>query len=1039
MIRNLFKTFIVFSAVFAFVSCSNFFSDFTNDDGSQKTGRDEVTYSSSADTIVYPDSGVISGELYNTVTDKGFVIIKNTLPNYNLIDFDDTRNDYIIGEDTVDFPNPTADSKVNLGIADNPVNFKCFPDDKNATIKWYITQTAIAHLNGTTDTIDEANQTEKELDYSGTDRDFLTKIPYGTCIVKAVVYADDPMYNTTYTFKINKPVSSDFTEVVWIDLTKKNDGSNEDRVLTTAEFSPDSDYNKYTITQALLGELPDYIRLKEAVYYPNRGEDEEHIKPLTDYETNPDLIKIQISDPVGKSIVLSQGISTLAITYEDTTDGFTITKQINFKKHKVGDTKLMNQSFSDPSEILHIFSGVYANGSTVEEGKYLRGLKTDVAKYSDIEFSGHDTPGTTLSGVQNDGDYFELYARADREIYFRTDSNSSASQTGNFIFECKPDNEYAYISLCNESENYLALPGELTYGGSYYGLRTDNVPENFTIRLHDVTDVEEDVRIENIRIKTHPYAHYETSTDTELRSDIAYHRVAIRTPGEGNKQLLAYKFYNEGSTEVKITQNAEWDSTSNSWHLNTDDADDVALSDSNYKKYTMISVFAVNKANDEKIKVSAEWKEDASGNAKNIPLSVEKKSNGEFYIMGYKGETHETITYDDRNEYMLPPGKIDVFFYLDADGDDVCDTDEDKKTVHVTNTPNNVTTYEDFSSTDGTGVIGATGTATAENSGKTYYIIPDAPFVELKVKMKNSWQVPEFYATDTNGTLVAGEYPNLCRTPEHVEGSRIWTVQVGKTQAGENALPGTKDIKMTVTANNGTTKSAETTIASVMQNSTYINNDISTAPVIPAEGNDSYKEFTFEAKPYQSVEVSLNDGNPAKLEVEHDSDYKEYTIKLGNSDATADDAIPLGNTTINVKITSLSGVSKTYTYNYYSTADRYLAQAPQLAGGTSLSTNPEEPTELPDTDWETSFTLITEDSTYEVTGSAVSENQPTKHITVNPVETSEGEWTVTVGDDGILSAWNGLPKGNTTVTITVKTSEGDVVKTYTYYINNPNS
>lgn len=1036
MVRKIFKISMFFSSMFLIASCSNFFSDFTNDDGSLKTGRDEVTHSSSDNTIVYPSEGVVTGELYNTVTDKGFVIIKNTLPGYNLIDFDDSRNDYEIGDDST-----TTDSKINLGIADNPLNFRCFPDDKNATVKWSIIRTAVAHLNGTTETIAAENQKEEPLSYSGTERNFITKIPYGSCIVKAVVYADDPMYNTTYTFKLNKPVLADFTEDILIDLTTKTDGS--PRSLTSEEFSPNSDYNKYRITRELLEDLPDYIRLEKVVYYPNYDWSARNLDGSRLPLDAPGQVKVELSDPVGKEIILGQGKSTLAITYEDTTDRFKITKQINFNKHEVGDTKLLNQNF-DRTGVLHAFSGIYKNGANVDEGEYLRGLKL-VNNYSDFEFAGHDTTGQDLSGIRNDGDYFEFYARADREVYFRTDNNSAASQENNFIFECKPFNDHAYIGIFKENGDRLVLEGELTDGETYYGLKKDLVASPFNITLKDVSDSTEDVRIENIRIKTHPYAHYEDASDTVLKSDVACHRVAIRTPGKGNKQLLAYRIYgDESPSSPVIDKNAGWDDASLSWHLN--DSSDAETLGSKYRKWIKLSVFAANRANDSLIKASAKWKEDVSLTAKDIDLSVVKDSDGEFYIYGYKydslTDTYTTGASLDKEEFNLPPGKIEVSFYVDANDDGVVDDDEDKKTLIITNMADSSTACSTLESSDIAEYIDH---ATAANNGKTYYIVPDDGNATITVKMNNSWQVPEFYATDTNGTKdAAGHYPNLCGTPEHVEGSRYWIVKM-------TSLPGTKDVRMLVTANDGTAKNASDvysapTYVSLMKESTYKNADFGTAPSLsttaasPTELEEDviYKEYTFKSKgAYQTVEVELNDGNTSALDVVT-SNNTDYTIRLGNSTPDASDVIMSGTSILTIKITSLSGTIKTYTY--YIKRKSLMAQIPLSSDGTALSTDPASPTVLPSASgnnrWVTELTVVTESETDVVTVTATHSEHNPKAVAER---TAGNEWKVTVGTANILySGSQGLPNGVTTVNITVS-PQGGTPKTYTYYIYNPNS
>src|SRR5574344_592986 len=86
----------------------------------------------------------------NNVTTSGLVVIKQTMPSTNQIQFDPLTYSYTIGDPDKVTVKATDDTTGNLTGKDDPVSLKCYIPDSDATITWTAKQTKTFTPNYTT-------------------------------------------------------------------------------------------------------------------------------------------------------------------------------------------------------------------------------------------------------------------------------------------------------------------------------------------------------------------------------------------------------------------------------------------------------------------------------------------------------------------------------------------------------------------------------------------------------------------------------------------------------------------------------------------------------------------------------------------------------------------------------------------------------------------------------------------------------------------------------------------------------------------------
>ncbi len=205
----------VFLATLAFSACSNLFENVLTIELKAKTGDDSLK-----------DLTGSGGAAIN----YGLVVIKNSEQNVNQISYTSTQNVYFVGTVPDEYEDITVNykngSKTNLLGKDDPVEFRCYANDANASVTWTISQTweyvptestKSYYDNDGTEVVyrgitgQTANKlaSEKSVSYvvlngDSTDSIIQADLPYGVSVVTCEILADDTSYSSKYTIVLTK-------------------------------------------------------------------------------------------------------------------------------------------------------------------------------------------------------------------------------------------------------------------------------------------------------------------------------------------------------------------------------------------------------------------------------------------------------------------------------------------------------------------------------------------------------------------------------------------------------------------------------------------------------------------------------------------------------------------------------------------------------------------------------------------------------------------------------------------------------------------
>ena len=200
-------------------ACSNLFENVLNEELQYKTGDDSLKTESSS-----------SSSSSKTAVNAGLVVIKNSAQGVNQITYSSSQNIYYVGTVPDGFSDYTVDytngSKTNLLGIDDPVEFRCFANDSNASVKWTVTQIwryipveetktfkdndgAEVVYRGISGQSAEKLSTAISVPYVtvsdvSTDSVIQADLPYGVSLVSCLVTADDSSYSTEYKILLTK-------------------------------------------------------------------------------------------------------------------------------------------------------------------------------------------------------------------------------------------------------------------------------------------------------------------------------------------------------------------------------------------------------------------------------------------------------------------------------------------------------------------------------------------------------------------------------------------------------------------------------------------------------------------------------------------------------------------------------------------------------------------------------------------------------------------------------------------------------------------
>ncbi len=207
---------LVLSFVFLFASCSNLFLNVLNGNGELKTGDDSL--------LAYEQGG---SELTS-----GLAVIKASDKEHNQIHYVNGQTEYFVGKVpdsyasvesvSVNYSNGTETTL--LGI-DDPVEFRCFNNDKNAKIEWsavqtweYVPETKVVTrtdadgnkvkytgISGQTANKLEVQKNVPLVSITSVSGNYVkSDLPYGVTVVTCKIIADDEQYFTEYKIILTK-------------------------------------------------------------------------------------------------------------------------------------------------------------------------------------------------------------------------------------------------------------------------------------------------------------------------------------------------------------------------------------------------------------------------------------------------------------------------------------------------------------------------------------------------------------------------------------------------------------------------------------------------------------------------------------------------------------------------------------------------------------------------------------------------------------------------------------------------------------------
>lgn len=519
-----FFTFVFFAALL-FSACSNLFENVLNDDLTSKTGDDSLTGG------IGSNSSIVNSEI-NT----GLVVIKNSAQGVNQITYSASQTLYFVGtvpEDYSDYEvTYTNGSETNLSGSDNPVEFRCFANDSNASIKWTITQTwKYIPIEETKTSTDSEGM---EIVYKGISGQYAEKLdkkqtlpfsvvsgksgvsiiqadlPYGVSLVTCQVTADDTNYSTEYKIILTKNYtlttgdssdsetdSGNHSLLKSLDVTVNSDTAGSSDASLSPAFSPST-----TVYNLTVDEEADSISI-DAIAQAVGAE-------ISDATIVTKYGEVPGSD--GMNVSLVGGTSRISFSVTDES-GISRTYYIYVEKPADGDTTLSSLLYSPAASFDNGVEGFTFASSYAGE------KESSAAKYS-----------MTLS--------------ADDRI-----------DVTSLDFTACPYSKRTSVSY-GISSGETELPSSWSSSFTKDALLSQNVEFSDS----DLNGVESATKILWIKTVSDKYYHYDSSSkaySSEKTSDTTYHKVKITKAGKDSKKLtalLVVATYEDGSTKTVLSQ-----------------------------------------------------------------------------------------------------------------------------------------------------------------------------------------------------------------------------------------------------------------------------------------------------------------------------------------------------------------------------------------------------------------------------------------------------------------------------------------------------
>lgn len=168
------------------------------------------------------DVTLTAGGSTNTDIYSGLVMIKASRPTINQITYNNNQTTYYVGEVPDGYSDSTFDgtasytngSRERILAKDNPVEFRCFVNDSNASVSWSARQTWQYTEVFSTDAEALASPVNVPLyQVSGVTNNsrMRTILPYGVTEVTCTITADDGEHSSTYTIIVTKSYQSNYS------------------------------------------------------------------------------------------------------------------------------------------------------------------------------------------------------------------------------------------------------------------------------------------------------------------------------------------------------------------------------------------------------------------------------------------------------------------------------------------------------------------------------------------------------------------------------------------------------------------------------------------------------------------------------------------------------------------------------------------------------------------------------------------------------------------------------------------------------------
>ena len=389
---KVFKALSGLSAFLLFAGCSNLFETIYNEDGSEKTGDSSISV---------PTSNTTSSA--NMEISEGLVVIKASEPDVNQITYSESQSTYYVGrvpfEYTDEYTNYAQDDDTRytngttswIHAIDDPVEFRCFPNDANASVSWTIEQTWQFYPQVQTNVTKDNDGNEISYNsITGQDAEKLSEsesvpyvysasksttqiksdLPYGVSVVTCKITADDAQYSSTYRIVVTKGFTA----------TALDTGTNTGNTVT--------DHGLVVIKAT----QPSYNAI---TYDPNVHEYE--VGDSTGADTTADLTGLD--DPVIFKCFTLDETATVSWTARQTKE---------YKLDYDSDGKISGQTLTDLSESVAFD---WAEHGTVHTGTtpYLQPTSSDTNKiiYSNLPY-GVTEVTVTVNAINTNQDGVEV-------------------------------------------------------------------------------------------------------------------------------------------------------------------------------------------------------------------------------------------------------------------------------------------------------------------------------------------------------------------------------------------------------------------------------------------------------------------------------------------------------------------------------------------------------------------------------------------------------------------------------------------------------